>query len=103
MRPPGARFTQHPPVGDDLDEEKRAERDRIAILKDTLAQAIGSTLVTTDSDGKILAVERSGEGIFDDSFASSLRGQDIGDVFPALMLTSSARLRFLQSPGALDP
>ncbi len=84
-------------------EEKRAERDRLAMMKDTLAQAIGSTLVTTDTEGKILAVERSGEGIFDDSFANSLRGQDIGDVFPALKLTSSARLRFLQSPGALDP
>ncbi len=84
-------------------EEKRAERDRITILKDTLAQAIGSTLVTTDPDGRILAVERSGEGIFDDHFAESLRGKDIGDVFPALKLTASARLRFLQSPGALQP
>ncbi len=84
-------------------EEKRAEHDRMAILKNTLAQAIGSTLVTTDAEGRILAVERSGEGIFDDAAAEALRGQDIGDVFPSLKLTAGARLRFLQSPGAMEP
>ncbi len=85
-------------------DEKRAETERIAMLKDTLALAIGSTLVTTDPDGLILAVDSSdGESIFRNQPAESLRGRDIGDVFPPLKLTPSARLRFLQSPSALEP
>ena len=84
-------------------EEQRAENERIAILKDTLAQAIGSTLLTTDSEGHILAVDSHGDGVLADAEIQSARGRDIGDLFPALKLTPSARLRFLQSPGALEP
>jgi transcriptional regulator with PAS, ATPase and Fis domain len=83
--------------------QERAERDRVAILKDTLAQAIGSSLVTTDPEGCILTIDSAGTGTFEGSSAESLRGRDIGDLFPALKLTPSARLRFLQSPDAIEP
>jgi len=83
--------------------EQRAEKQRIEILKDTLARAISSTLVTTDAEGKILNVESKGDGVFANDEGEQLRGRDIGDVFPALKLTQSARLRFLQSPGTVDP
>ena len=83
--------------------EQQAENQRIAILKDTLAQAIGSTLMTTDSQGIILAVDTQGEGIFSGQPMERFRGKDIGVIFPALKLTPSARLRFLQSPGAIEP
>ena len=82
---------------------ERAEHDRVAILKDTLAQAIGSSLVTTDVDGRILTVDNAGKGIFADQSTDILRGKDLGEVFPPLKLTPSARLRFLQSPGAIEP
>ncbi len=83
--------------------QERAERDRVAILKDTLAQAIGSSLVTTDSEGRILTVDSAGTGIFEGQSNESLRGTDLGDLFPPLKLTPSARLRFLQSPEAIEP
>ncbi len=84
-------------------EEKNAENTRIAILKDTLARAIGSSLVTTDSEGNILAIDNKGPGIFDGQTADALRGKDIGDIFPPLKLTPSARLRVLQSHAAIEP
>jgi len=83
--------------------QERAERDRVAILKDTLAQAIGSCLVSTDPDGCILTIDSAGTGIFPEASTDSLRGRDIGDLFPALKLTPTARLRFLQSPAAIEP
>ena len=85
-------------------EEKNAEAERVEMVKDTLALAIGSTLITTDTEGQILAVDSSeDDSIFKDWPAESIRGKDIGEIFPALKMTPSARLRFLQSPGALDP
>lgn len=82
---------------------QRAEHERVAILKDTLTQAIGSSLVTTDVDGRILTIDSAGKGIFADCDENKLRGSDLGDLFPPLKLTPSARLRFLQSPGAIEP
>jgi two-component system sensor histidine kinase PilS (NtrC family) len=80
--------------------EKQAERDHLALLRDTLARTIGSALNTTDADGRITAIDDSAERLVG---RGGLVGVDIGAVFAPLRLTPSARQRFLQSSGAAEP
>jgi two-component system response regulator PilR (NtrC family) len=82
--------------------EQRAERDRLALLQETLSRTIGSALITTDPDGRVTAVDRAIEALVHHP-GNALTGQDIGTLFPPLRLAASARLRFLQSTGALEP
>jgi two-component system response regulator PilR (NtrC family) len=81
-------------------KEQQAERERLALLQSTLAQTIGSGLLTADADGRITSVDSMVEQLTGQT-AVSLRGRDIGAVFPPLQLSPSARLRFLQSQAPL--
>jgi transcriptional regulator with PAS, ATPase and Fis domain len=83
-------------------EEEKAQRDRLATLQETLARAVRSALITTDPDGRITSADDAA-GSLCDCATADLVGTDIGTVFPALKLAATARLRFLQSPGALEP
>jgi transcriptional regulator with PAS, ATPase and Fis domain len=82
--------------------EKQAERDHLAVLQGTLAQTIGSGLITTDADGCVTSVDETASELSGLS-PSRIVGSDIGATFPALRLAPSARLRFLQSTVALEP
>ncbi len=82
--------------------EKQAERDHLALLQDTLARTIGSGLITTDPDGRITAIGGTAEELVGRSPAEVV-GEDIGAIFAPLRLTTSARLRFLQSSGTAEP
>jgi len=83
-------------------EEEKALRDRLATLQETLARAVRSALITTDPDGRIISADDAA-GSLCTCPAADLVGNDIGNLFPSLKLPATARLRFLQSPGALDP
>jgi len=83
-------------------EERQAERDRLAVLQETLARTIGSALITTDVDGRVTSIDHTAEQLTHQSSAD-LRGRDIGTIFPPLQLTPTARLQFLQSTAALEP
>ena len=87
---------------EDLMLERQAERDRLALLQETLSRTIGSGLVTTDTAGKVTSADRTIEE-FTGQLVSDLLGQDIGSIFAPLQLTPSARLRFLQSTAAIEP
>jgi transcriptional regulator with PAS, ATPase and Fis domain len=82
--------------------EKEAEREHLALLQRTFARAIGSGLITTDAEGRITAIDSVGEEIVGRP-QRDLVGVDLGDVFAALRMTPSARLRFLQSSAAAEP
>ena len=82
--------------------EKQAERDHFALLQDTLARTIGSGLITTDPEGRITSIDVTAEQLVGRAQAD-LVGEDIGAIFGPLRLTPSARLRFLQSSGAVEP
>jgi PAS domain S-box-containing protein len=80
----------------------QAERDHLALLQHTLAQTIGSGLITTDPEGRITSIDARAEQ-FVGRGRTELVGEDIGTIFGPLRLTPSARLRFLQSSGAAEP
>ncbi len=82
--------------------EKEAEREHLALLQRTWSRAIGSGLITTDSEGRITAIDSVGEEIVGRP-QRDLIGADLGDIFAALRMTPSARLRFLQSSAAAEP
>jgi PAS domain S-box-containing protein len=82
-------------------KERQAEREHMAALQNTLAQTIGSGLLTTDPDGRVTSVDETARrvgGVGDD-----IVGKDVGSIFPPLRLAPTARLRLLQSSGGLEP
>jgi transcriptional regulator with PAS, ATPase and Fis domain len=83
-------------------EEKQIERDRLYVLKETLAQTTGSGLVTTDPTGHVTTIDRTAQEWIHRRPEETV-GADIGDLFPPLKLTASARLRLLQTGAAADP
>lgn len=82
--------------------ERQAERDRLAMLQETLGRAIGSGLVTTDTEGRITTADKTAEELAGVEPAGMI-GRDIGSVFPPLQLAPAARLRFLQGTGPAEP
>jgi two-component system response regulator PilR (NtrC family) len=82
--------------------EKQIERDRLYVLQETLAQTTGSGLITTDPTGHITSIDRVAREWVDPQ-TPEVTGSDIGDLFPPLKLTASARLRILQTGAAAEP
>ena len=82
-------------------KERQAEREQMTVLQNTLAQTIGSGLVTTDPEGRITSIDEIARRL--GGVGDAIVGSDIGSIFPPLRLAPSARLRFLQSSGGLEP
>jgi two-component system, NtrC family, response regulator PilR len=82
--------------------EGQAERNRLALLQETLGRTIGSGLLTTDTAGRVTTTNQTAEQLTGIA-STQLVGMDIGAVFPQLQLTPSARLRFLQATGPIEP
>ncbi len=82
-------------------KERQAEREQMTVLQNTLAQTIGSGLVTTDPEGRITSIDEIARRL--SGVGDAIVGSDIGSIFPPLRLAPSARLRFLQSSGGLEP
>ena len=87
---------------EELLREQRAERDRLAVLQETLARNVSSGLITTDESGRITSVNQIAEELAGVP-PTGLRDRDIGAIFPPLNLTASARAKFLQSTSPLQP
>ncbi len=82
--------------------EREAERDYLALLRDTLATTIESGLITTDPNGRVTSIDQTAEQLGRCARAQVV-GADIGTVLAPLRLTPTARLRFLQSSAPLEP
>jgi two-component system response regulator PilR (NtrC family) len=82
--------------------EGQAERERLVLLQETLGRTIGSGLLTTDTEGRVTTANQTAEQLTGIA-STQLAGMDIGAVFPQLQLTPSARLRFLQATGSIEP
>ncbi|MFQ5668093.1 MAG: sigma-54 interaction domain-containing protein [Candidatus Binatia bacterium] len=77
-------------------EAREAEHDRLASLHEALARNIGSALITTDTDGRVISLNRTAEELAGVPSPDAL-GKDVGAVFAPLRLSGSGRLQFLQS------
>ncbi|MBI4514206.1 MAG: sigma 54-interacting transcriptional regulator [Deltaproteobacteria bacterium] len=82
--------------------EREGERDKLAVLQEALARNIGSGLVTTDANGRITSANEIAEALVGGE-PGRLREKDLGELFPPLNLTATARTAFLQSTSPLQP
>jgi len=85
-----------------LIRERQGERDRLIVLQEAIGRTIGSGLIVTDPSGKITSVDETAAAMVRMA-ATDMIGHDIGETFPPLQLTVSARRRFLQSHDKMDP
>jgi len=89
-------------AAEELLSVRQRERDRLAVLQETLARNIGSGLLTTDPKGRVTSANQTAEELAGVT-AGGLANLDIGAAFPPLHLTPSARASFLQSTSPLQP
>jgi two-component system response regulator PilR (NtrC family) len=83
-------------------EERETERDRLASLQEALARNIGSALIITSEEGRIISLNQTAEELAGSKVADVL-GKDLGSVFAALRHTTNGRQQFLQSSSRVQP